>query len=144
MAEGITIIISGGRDYGDIPRMWKLLDELHDMRGIQLIVTGACKYGGADLHAENWAKDREVNYLGIPAKFKKLGGSGGPQRNKWMVQNCQPDMVICFPGGKGTASMKREAAKAGIWTIDLSGAYKISRRKLMALGRVTTENSGDG
>ena len=97
MADGIVVIVSGGREYGDIPRIWKLLDEIHKTRGIELIVTGACKYGGADLHAENWAKDREVNYLGIPAKFDKEGPSGGPQRNRWMAKHCNADMVICFP-----------------------------------------------
>ena len=135
MDNGICVIVSGGRDYGEIDRMWKLLDEIHKTRTISLLCHGACKYGGADLHAENWAKSREVDYLGMPAKFSALGPSGGPQRNASLLKYCSPDLVLCFPGGKGTADMQRKAQKAGVWTIDLSKKYKLTRSKLINLGR---------
>lgn len=133
--NGICVIVSGGRDYAEIDRLWRLLDNIHDIRHIGLLCHGACKYGGADIHAENWAKAREVNYLGMPAKFKHRGPSAGPERNALLLKHCTPDMVLCFPGGKGTADMLKKAQKAGIWTIDLSKQYSIHRRKLLALGR---------
>ena len=140
--NGICVIVSGGRDYGEIDRMWKLLDNIHGIRHIGLLCHGACKYGGADLHAENWAKSREVDYLGMPAKFTTQGPSGGPQRNAGLLKYCDPDLVLCFPGGAGTADMLKKARKAGVWTIDLSGKYSINRRKLLALGRESNGNTG--
>ena len=143
MRQGICVIVSGGRDYNESERIWSLLDRIHKARGIDLLCTGACKYGGADLHAENWAKSREVDYLGMPAKFGNGGPKEGPERNRRMVKYCGADMVICFPGDKGTASMKREAKRAGIWTVDLSEHYKIDRKKLMRLGQEPTQGERD-
>lgn len=138
MDKGICVIVSGGRDYGEIDRMWKLLDEVNKTRKIGLLCHGACKYGGADLHAENWAKSREVDYLGMPAKFGTRGPQGGPDRNASLLKHCDPDLVLCFPGGNGTADMLRKAKRAGVWTIDLSKKYKLTRSKLAKLGRETT------
>lgn len=134
MTQGICVIVSGGRDYNEAERIWNLLDRLHKARGIDLICTGACKYGGADLHAENWAKSREVDYVGLPAKFGRGGPKEGPKRNRRMIETCDPDLALCFPGGKGTASLMREAKKAGVWTVDLSKNYKIEKGRLMRLG----------
>jgi UDP-N-acetylmuramoylalanine-D-glutamate ligase len=35
-------------------------------------------------------------------------------RNKWMLTDGKPDLVIAFPGGRGTASMVNLARAAGV------------------------------
>lgn len=50
--------------------------------------------------------------------WEKHGKAAGPIRNKKMAEYA--DAVILFPGGKGTASMKKEAERAGIivWFVE--------------------------
>ena len=49
----------------------------------------------------------------MPADWTKHGKAAGPIRNQKMLDEC-PDLVVAFPGGKGTADMVRRAMKAGI------------------------------
>ena len=133
--EGIAVVVGGGRDFNEASRIWDFLDKLHASRPIEILATGACPYGGADKHAENWAKSREVCYFGFPAKFKLGGAKEGPIRNRVMIEHVRPHIVIAFPGGRGTASLLNEARKADIWAVDLSKKYKISRSKLAKVGK---------
>lgn len=48
----------------------------------------------------------------FPADWKSHGRAAGPIRNEPMAEYA--DGVALFPGGRGTASMKREAAKRGL------------------------------
>lgn len=38
----------------------------------------------------------------------------GSIRNGWMLKWAQPELVIAFPGGIGTANMKEQAYQAGV------------------------------
>jgi hypothetical protein len=42
------------------------------------------------------------------------GKAAGPIRNQRMIDEGKPDLVIAFPGGRGTADMVSRAKKAGI------------------------------
>ena len=48
----------------------------------------------------------------FPADWDKHGRAAGPIRNAQMARYA--DAVALFPGGRGTASMRRVAEKAGI------------------------------
>ncbi len=134
LIDGIVVVVTGGRTYSDTERVFQMLDRIHKVRSIKILITGACPYGGADLLAENWAKSREVNYVGVPAKFKSLGGPAGPLRNKWILDNLNPNIVLAFPGGKGTANMVREAVKRDIWTVDSAKGGRVVVSKLLRIG----------
>ena len=49
-----------------------------------------------------------------PADWDTHGRGAGPIRNKQMLEEGKPDLVIAFPGGKGTANMIGQAKEAGI------------------------------
>lgn len=104
----------GGRYYTDRATADKVLDALAASSSLLLLATGACPYGGADELAETWAKSREVDYVGYPAKFKRDGKRAGPERNQRMLEVFRPDLVVAFPGGRGTADMVRRAESAGV------------------------------
>ncbi len=114
----MRVLVCGGRDYFDKQTVFYTLDELHAKEPISLLIHGACPvgHGGADMLAEQWAKDREISYLGDPAKFQKQGRSAGPIRNQKMIDAWRPDLVVSFPGGSGTADMVKKALAAGITT----------------------------
>ena len=79
---------------------------------------GACAVGdgGADILAENWAKKNEIPYFGFPARFATgtRGSAEGPLRNQRMLDIVKPDLVVAFPGGRGTKNCVEEAEKRGI------------------------------
>ncbi|MEX3764514.1 DUF2493 domain-containing protein [Paraburkholderia phenoliruptrix] len=109
----MRLIVCGGRDYDDWVAIYAALDRAHAKRPITLLIHGACETG-ADKHAENWAKDREIPYLGVPAQWKKHGKRAGPLRNQKMLDHTEPAGVVAFPGGSGTADMTRRARGAGL------------------------------
>jgi hypothetical protein len=109
----MRLLVCGGRDYRDVGAVYAALDRAHAKRLIRLLIHGACPTG-ADKHAEDWAKARQVPYLGVPAEWKKYGKRAGPLRNARMLDDWQPDGVTAFPGGDGTADMMARARDAGV------------------------------
>lgn len=109
----MRIIVCGGRDFNDEAAVFAALDRLHGRRAVTLLIHGAAR--GADLLAQGWAHAREIPYLGVPAKWSEHGNSAGPQRNTVMA-NLKPaaDMLVAFPGGRGTANMIENAETMGI------------------------------
>jgi len=55
----------------------------------------------------------------VRAKWSKHGRAAGPIRNQEMIDECKPDLVVAFPGGRGTADMVRRAKAAGIRVIEV-------------------------
>ncbi len=117
-ATSYRVLVCGGRNYGDHRTLFAVLDEVHAARPISLIIHGACiqrgLISGADRWAEAWARACEIPYLGVPARWNAEGNRAGPLRNFRMLNEHKPDLVIGFPGGKGTAGMLELARKAGI------------------------------
>lgn len=74
---------------------------------------------GADSAAGDFANVHFCQELCFPADWNKYGMSAGPIRNKQMLDEGCPDLVVAFPGGKGTANMVAQAKKAGIKVIEV-------------------------
>lgn len=104
----MKVLICGGRDYQDKEKIFQTLDAMHNATPISLVVHGAAR--GADLLGEEWAKSREIAYYGVPAKWQELGRKAGPLRNLDMLARITPDLVIAFPGGRGTDNMIKLAS----------------------------------
>jgi len=117
----MRILVCGGRDFSDRNFIFKTLAKLYldewndlvDSSGENLTVI-AGKAKGVDTFAEQWAKCSGFNFLGFPALWKLHLNSAGPIRNQQMIDEGKPDLVVAFPGGKGTANMISKAKKAGI------------------------------
>jgi hypothetical protein len=114
----MKILVTGGRGYRDRARVFAELDRIHAKEPIRVLIHGAG--GGLDLLGEQWAKAREVAYRGYPAEWNKHGAPAGPRRNERMLclehdpPESRIDLVVAFPGGKGTADMVRRARAANI------------------------------
>lgn len=83
-----------------------------------LIVSGG--NNGADGLAKRYAEDHNINYKQVPANWKKHGRAAGPIRNSEMLEKYKPDLVIAFPGGKGTMDTVRKAYSKGIEVFQLT------------------------
>ena len=104
-------LVCGGRDYTDKAALWHTLDAFGPPE-ISCIISGMAR--GADTFAAEWAKRFGFQLLAFPADWEKHGKAAGAIRNQQMLDEGMPDIVIAFPGGKGTSDMIRRAIKKGI------------------------------
>lgn len=117
-----TVLVCGGRD-ANKHDVWNWLEknaiaDISDALGVYLCPITKMIHGGArgaDEGAADWGKSEPgVTVVAYPADWKKHGKAAGPIRNQRMIDEGKPDVVIAFPGGRGTADMIRRAEAAGI------------------------------
>lgn len=123
------ILVCGGRNYNNKCVVYNTLYRICDNRGWNYepdsygnylpnvtIIHGGCKTG-TDRLADEWAI---VNWTGLKvceAQWHLFGKAAGPMRNELMLLHA-PDLVVAFPGGKGTADMIKRTKKAGFEVIE--------------------------
>lgn len=112
------VLVCGGRDYRDEDRVQSVLDTYHAAAGITAIIQGGA--AGADTFASTWAFTRGVREERYDADWRLYGAAAGPMRNAQMLEEGKPDLVIAFPGGKGTRNMMKQARKAGVEVIEIA------------------------
>lgn len=74
---------------------------------------------GADRLAGQWAERCGVNNIEFTAHWNQYGKRAGYVRNAQMLEEGKPDLVVAFPGGKGTAMMVKLARDAGVEVIEV-------------------------
>ena len=114
----MKVLICGGRNYNDRERLYGQMNSLHREHLIDLVMHGGAS--GADSLGGDWARDAGVQYIVFPANWQRDGRAAGPIRNKRMLVEGKPDLVVAFPGGKGTAHMVKISKEVGIQTIEVS------------------------
>jgi hypothetical protein len=118
----MRVLVCGGRDYlGEEAwrRVARELDELHQSCGFKVMTIIQGGSTGADEHARFWAELYEARLITERADWRKYGKAAGPTRNQRMIDKHRPDVVLAFPGGRGTADMVRRAKAAGVRVIDV-------------------------
>lgn len=101
------VLVCGGRDYADRETLRRVLDAHLDLFGPFVLIHGAAR--GADTLAGEWAASRGVEFEAYPADWDRFGRRAGPERNRRMLHQGKPTVVVAFPGGAGTAHMVRIA-----------------------------------
>jgi hypothetical protein len=112
----MKLLVFGGRDYSDEAKVFAVLDKVHAKRPVTMLIEGGAD--GADWLGGQWAKSREVPRLIVYARWKTEGRSAGPKRNARMIEH-KPDGAVQFPGGVGTADMRRRCDEAGIRVLEI-------------------------
>lgn len=139
------VLVCGGRDYDDAERLNEIFDASHSFNPISCLIHGAAR--GADQLAADWALSRDVLCLAYPADWAREGRAAGPIRNQKMIEFGKPDVVVAFPGGRGTADMIRRAEAARIPVVRISGGVVSSSQQAIkelmevvsALGEIVRE-----
>lgn len=108
----MKILVCGGRDYRNVTAVDLALSRVHAKKPITQIIHGAAR--GADSLAKRWAEQNGIPHAAYPADWNANGKGAGPIRNQRMLDEGEPDGVVAFPGGSGTADMVRRATKAGV------------------------------
>lgn len=120
-AHPIRVLVCGGRNFPDCDFVWNELMRLDSEIGPFAVIIHGCS-GNIDSAAEIVASALNKRHdgaaptmcLGFRAEWDRYGKRAGPIRNQRMLDEGRPDVVIAFPGGRGTADMIRRAIKAGI------------------------------
>lgn len=107
----MRVLVCGGRDYSNSRLVQETLWDLDQTKGITAIIQGGCR--GVDRIARDWC-DKDTKCITVPALWHEHGKAAGPIRNQRMIDDFKPDLVVAFPGGRGTADMVRRAEIAGI------------------------------
>ena len=107
----MRVLVTGGRTFDDIELLETTLDAVHATNLISVLIHGAAS--GADTMAGEWAIRQGVEVVACPANWKQYGRRAGPIRNREMLE-LSPDLLVAFPGGRGTADMISAAEQKGI------------------------------
>lgn len=117
----MRVIVTGGRRINGraAERLRASLDQLFAQFGRDLVIVhGGCRTG-ADNVADMWARGRCRTEV-FMADWDAHGRAAGPIRNREMAQ-AGANLCLFTAGGRGTESMKREAARARIAMHDTGG-----------------------
>jgi len=110
----MKVLVCGGRRFGKTEPEMALMENVlylaHSQFHIDLLIQGGAP--GADKYAILWALRHGVKALTFPADWSR-GKKAGPLRNQEMI-NERPDLVIAFPGGRGTADLLSRAKACGV------------------------------
>jgi hypothetical protein len=135
----VRVLVCGGRTFGaldphappeafrrecarvsrELFHLGQTLDGLHVDRCVTAVIHGGAP--GADEMAGLWAESTGIAVQCFPANWKAHGKAAGPIRNKRMLDEGKPDLVVAFPGGRGTANMVAQARAAGVEVIEVTG-----------------------
>ncbi len=105
--EPVTVLVCGGRDFEGYEIAERVLNGIP----IGKILHGGAT--GADAIASMYATEKSIPEIVFPADWTTHGKSAGPRRNQQMI-DFNPDIVVAFPGGKGTKDLLTKAEKAKI------------------------------
>lgn len=126
MTIPIRVLVCGGRSYADREHVFTVLDRIHAETPFAALITGDAVtkdpsdpknrklWTGADWFAIVWAAKRGVWFERYEADWKTHGRAAGPIRNQQMLDRESPELVIAFPGGRGTEDMVTRAREARI------------------------------
>lgn len=92
-----------------------MLRRVLDQLSPSVVIHGAAP--GADSLAARWAEAAGVQCEAFPVskvEWSVIGPAAGPMRNQRMLDLGKPEMVLAFPGNRGTADMIRRAVSAGV------------------------------
>lgn len=101
------ILVCGGRSYNNWQHVWRICWELAPFH----LIEGAAS--GADQWAFRWAAFYRRPHDRFHAEWGWRGRAAGVIRNGRMLA-AKPDLVIAFPGGRGTEDMVARATMMGV------------------------------
>jgi len=108
----MKLIIAGGRDYYLTKDEYAWLDNIG--KDVTEVVSGCAT--GADECGERWARKNRIPIKKFKAEWQRFGKRAGMLRNKDMA--FYADALAIFPGGKGSANMRKEATNKKIKIFD--------------------------
>jgi len=112
----MIVLVCGDRNWDDEETMENFIRHLPKDT---TIIHGNCR--GADKMAGRLGEKHGLDIIPFSAKWVKYGRAAGPIRNKQMLDEGKPDIVVAFHSNiaesRGTKDMVRQAEKHGVEVI---------------------------
>lgn len=112
----MKILVCGGRDYQDKDHLVNVLTFIKLHSDLTEIIHGGAS--GADSLSGEFARSAGIKETVFPADWERYGKYAGPRRNIEMAEQ-NPDLVVAFPGGKGTRHMIDISKKKGLLVFEV-------------------------
>jgi hypothetical protein len=127
----MKVAVTGGRSFSAREVVYLALSRANKRERITFVLHGACP-SGVDAHAAAWAMDHGVEHSvrTYAADWDKYGKAAGPIRNREMLTTEKPDLVLVFPGGRGTRDCELQARKLGLNVELVATGYDATGRLL--------------
>lgn len=111
----MRVIVCGGRNFQN--KLW-INSHLDNIKITELAHGGA---NGVDSIAGEWAKENGIPVTVFTADWDSLGRAAGPIRNRRMLEEFRPDIVIAFMygSGNGTKNMAIQAKELGVGVLTI-------------------------
>lgn len=116
----MIIAVTGGRNFKDA----ELVDWMLSQYKITAIAHGGCR--GLDAIVAKWASDKGIPTLEYKPDWDRHGAMAGPIRNRKMLLESKPKLLIRFTGGSGTANCAETAKMLGIPVINAKRERKVA------------------
>jgi hypothetical protein len=121
----IRVLVCGGRNWSNESVIRQVIDSLPEGT---VIIEGAAR--GADSIAGKCARERGLEVLEFPANWNAYGKSAGFIRNRQMLEEGKPHIVVGFheniAESKGTKDMLEASRQAGLPTFLVTGEQDVA------------------
>jgi hypothetical protein len=114
------VLVCGGRKYFDRARVRDVMLAIaseHADENTVLFIHGDAP--GADTLCKLVATENGYHAAAVPALWRTFDKAAGAIRNGVMLA-LGPDLVVAFPGGRGTADMVKQARNAGVFVVEVA------------------------
>lgn len=112
----MRVLICGSRDWTKRKMVEVVLEGLRVLHPDLVVISGMAR--GADSHAAEWAERNGVELDPYPADWATHPRAAGPIRNRRMLKEGRPDLVVAFSddlaASRGTRDMVSIAKAAGV------------------------------
>lgn len=105
------IAFTGGRDYTDDVTVYTVLNVLQP----DYVLVGDAD--GLDRLVRTFCKRLAIPFTKFVADWETHGKSAGPMRNSKLLE--EAELLIAFPGGRGTANCIQQAQEQGIPVLEV-------------------------
>lgn len=119
----VRLLVCGDRNWKDMDIVLSLFQRLRAAGvKVEVVIDGAAR--GADSLGHMVARQLALPCNRYPADWNKYGRGAGPIRNRQMLDEGKPNLVVAFhdrlEDSKGTRNMVRQALKAGVMVLHYS------------------------
>ena len=113
----MRVAVVGSRFFTEYDYVKSCLDGINDRNKITVIISGGAR--GADSLGERYARENGIEFVLFAADWNKHGKAAGPIRNKQLIEEGKPEMVVAFKPGKGTMNTIGHAERNNIEVVIL-------------------------
>ncbi len=103
----MRIAVTGGRDFKDEDLFYEVIDNMR----LTHVIYGDCPTGLDHLMHYYLSCRPVIGRQRFKADWDKEGKAAGPIRNRQMIDEGRPKLLVAFPGGRGTADCMAHAKR---------------------------------